>query len=294
MGVNTVLKDIGRVYVVWNMPDRATLIRRLSFAAYFIAAFFLFLFLLFPFDRVKSKLEAEIRMRTPLELSVSRVSPRFFNRFVFHDVVLSDKAGKKLFESPRVHTKVSLFGLLRGLLSLNISAEAYGGELSVKARQGPGIQYLLLDATGLDVGAYPLLKDIGMRLSGKLGGNFEMTGDAGKGRLWLTGLTTRELKIKGFPVPDLDFEQGWLEGELKADRLSVKKLELEGKDLKVRVTGDMVLNERGTLNLMVKLKPSERLAREQAGIVGLLKNRDAEGFYQFTLGGTLDMPVPRL
>ena len=164
---------------------------------------------------------------------------------MFHDVVLSDKAGKKLFESPRVHTKVSLFGLLRGLLSLNISAEAYGGELSVKARQGPGIQYLLLDATGLDVGAYPLLKDIGMRLSGKLGGNFEMTGDAGKGRLWLTGLTTRELKIKGFPVPDLDFEQGWLEGELKADRLSVKKLELEGKDLKLRVTGDMVLNERG-------------------------------------------------
>ena len=63
--MNTVLKDIGRVYVVWNMPDRATLIRRLSFAAYFIAAFFLFLFLLFPFDRVKSKLEAEIRMRTP-------------------------------------------------------------------------------------------------------------------------------------------------------------------------------------------------------------------------------------
>jgi type II secretion system protein N len=191
------------------MPDRKTLIRRLFLAAYFAAAFLVFLLLLFPFDRVKTKLENEVRSRTPVELSVARISPRFFNSFVLSDVVLSDKSGKVLFESPSVRTTVSLFGLVRGLLALDMKAQAYGGELLIKAQQGPGRHYLLLDANGLDIGSYPMLKDLGLKLSGRLGGNFEMTGDAGKGRLWLKGLTSRELKIKGFPIPDLDFEQCW-------------------------------------------------------------------------------------
>ena len=276
------------------MVDRKTLIRRLSFAAYFTAVFLTFLLLLFPFDRVKSKLENEVRQRTPLELSVARISPRFFNRFVLTDVVVSDKQGKVLFESPSVKTTVSLFSLLRGALSLNLKAKAYGGELLVKAQQGPGRQYLMVDADGLDIAAYPLMKDFGLKLTGKFGGNFEMSNDAGKGRLWLKGLTSRELKIEGFPVPDLDFEKGWMEGDLKGDRLTVRKLELEGKDLTVRATGDLILRERGTINLIVKLKPSERLAHEQAGLISLLQNRDPEGFYQFTLGGLLTAPMPRL
>jgi len=276
------------------MVDKKTLIRRLSFAAYFIAVFLLFLLLLFPFDRVKSKLESEVRLRTPFELSVARISPRFFGRFVLIDVVVSDKKNKILFESPAVKTTVSLFSLLRGGISVNMKAPAYGGELLVKAHQSPKQQSLLIDADGLDIASYPMMKDFGLKLSGKIGGNFEMNGDTGKGRLWLKGLTSRELKIKGFPVPDLDFEKGWLEADFKGDRMTIRKLELEGKELKIRATGDMVLRERGTLNLLVKVKPSERLAREQASIFSLLKNRDAEGFYQFSLGGLLNEPIPRL
>ena len=253
-----------------------------------------FLLLLFPFDRVRTKLESEVRLRTPVELSVARISPRFFNRFVLSDVVVSAKGGKVLFESPSVRTTVSLFSALRGRLSLDMKGQSYGGVLLVKTQQGPGRQNLLVDADGLDIGSYAMLKDFGLKLSGKLGGNFEMTGDVGKGRLWLKGLTSRELKIKGFSIPDLDFEQCWLEAELKGDRLTIKKMELDGKELKVRCLGDLVLRDRGTLNLSVKLKPSERLATEQAGIFSLLKNKDAEGFYQFSLGGTVSDPLPRL
>ena len=104
--------------------------------AYFAAAFLIFLLFLFPFDRIKSRIESEVRLRTPVELSISRISPRFFNRFALIDVVVSDRTGKELFKSPSVHTKVSLFGLLRGLLSIDLNTAAYGGELSVKARQG--------------------------------------------------------------------------------------------------------------------------------------------------------------
>ena len=282
------------VLLTKEMVDKKTLIRRLSFAAYFAAAFFIFLLLLFPYDRIKSRIESEVRLRTPLELSVARISPRFFNRFALIDVVVSDKTGRVLFKSPSVHTKVSLFGLLRGLLSVDLNAAAYGGELSVRARQGVNPQSLVLDADGLDISAYPLLKDFGLEVSGRLGGNFEMSGDAGKGRFLFKELAWRGLKVKGFPVPDLDFEQGWLEAELKGDRLTIRKMEMEGKELKIFTSGDVVLRERGSLNLVVKLKPSERLAREYAAIVSLLKNRDADGFYQFTLGGTLDMPMPRL
>ncbi len=276
------------------MPDKKSLIRWLSFTAYFVAVFLVFLLFLFPFDRVRTRLESEVRQRTPFELSISRISPRFFNSFMLSDVVVSDRTGRVLFESPSVRTTVSLFSLLRGRPSLDMNARAYGGELLVKVRQGPGRRYLLCDANGLDIGSYALLKDFGVKLSGKLGGNFEMTNDTGKGRLLIKGLTTRELKIKGFSIPDLDFEQSWLETDIKGDRLTIKKLELEGKELKVRCLGDLILRERGTINLTVKLKPSERMAREQAGILSLLKSKDAEGFYQFILGGTLSEPLPRL
>ncbi len=276
------------------MMDRKLFIRRASFAAYFAAAFLIFLFILFPFERVKSRLVSEVGSRTPFELSVAHISPRFFNRFVLKDVVLSDKAGKVLFESKYVHTTISLFGLLRKLLSVQLNAPAYGGEIYLKVRQGTAQQSFALDASGLDIGAYSLLKDLGLQVTGKLGGNFEMNGDAGKGTVWFKGLAWRGLKVKGFSVPDLDFDQGWLEGELKGERLTVKKLEIEGKDLKIQASGDMMLRERGLLNLAVKLKPSERLAREQSGILALLKNKDTEGFYQFTIGGTVSDPLPRL
>jgi type II secretion system protein N len=276
------------------MIDKKKLIRWLSLTAYFIAAFLLFLLLLFPFDRVKAKLVNEVRERTALDLTVSRISPRFFNSFTLTDVVLSDQKGKVLFESPSVRTSVSLFSLLRGMLSLDMKAKAYGGNLLVKAQQGGTLRKFLIDAEGLDISAYQPLKDFGLKLSGRLGGNVEMNGDVGKGRLWLKGLTSRELKIKGFSIPDLDFDQCWFEADIKGDRLTIKKLELDGKELKVQCLGDVVLRDRGTLNLTVKLKPSERLAQEQSVVFSLLKNKDADGYYQFSLGGTLADPLPRL
>ena len=275
------------------MPDKRTIIRRLLFAGYFVAAFLIFLLLLFPFDRIKARIESEVRLRTPYELAIARISPRFFNTVVLSDVVVSDKSGKVLFESPAIRTSVSLFGLIRGLTALSMQATAYSGDLLVKTQQGTGRQYLFVDANGLDVGSYPLLKNAGVHLTGKLGGNFEMTNGSGKGRLWIKGVTSRDLTVKGFKIPDLDFEQCWLEVDVKGDRLVVKKLELDGKELKIRATGDLVLRERGIMSLAVKLKPSERMAQEQAWITSLLKSKDAEGYYQFTLGGTLAEPMPR-
>lgn len=275
------------------MIDRPILIRRLSFSLYFVIAFLTFLVFLFPFERVKARLESETRTRTQLELNIARISPRFINRFVLADVVVSDRAGRVLFESPSVRTHVSLFGFLRGLLTVNLKAQAYGGSVSLRTEQGVKRQYVSLDADGLDLGSYTLFKTLGLKLSGKLGGSYEATGDAGKGRLVIRNLASRELKVMGFPAPDLDFDQGWLEGEVKGDRFTIRKLELDGKELKVRISGDLVLREKGTLNLAVKFKPSERLATEQAGLLSLLKNKDSDGYYLLTLAGTVAEPMPR-
>ncbi len=99
----------------------------------------------------------------------------------------------------------------------------------------------MLDANSLDIASYALFKAAGFKLAGKVGGNFEMNNDTGKGRLWLKGVTSRDLKIKGFAIPDLDFDKGWLEADIKGDRMTIRKMELEGKELKVRMTGDLVL-----------------------------------------------------
>jgi len=276
------------------MPERRPIIRILALSTYFLLAFLLFLFLLFPFDRIKLRLESEVGQRTGLELSIAHVSPRFFNRFALRDMVLSTRSGSVLFESPEAHATLSVLAFLRGALALDLHASAYNGEVVLHTRQEKNAQSFQMDANNLDIASYALLKLQGFHLAGLLGGNFEMIGDSGKGKLWVKGLASRELKVKGFPVPDLDFEQGWIEGELKGDRLFVKKLELEGKELSLRVNGDMVLREQGMLNLTIKLKPSERLAHDQSALLSLLKNKDIDGFYILTLGGTVASPLPRL
>lgn len=276
------------------MPDKKTIIRIVSYTAYFLLVFIVFLLLLFPYERLKTKIESEVRARTLVELSIGGMAPRFINRFVLSDVVVSDAAGAVLFESKRVSTSVSLFQLLRGVVAIDLSAAAYGGTIQVNAKEGKGIRNIAVDATDLDIGAYALLKQLGIKITGKMGGTFEMSGDAGKGRVWIKGLATREIQIVGFSVPDLDFDQCWLDADLRGDRMTVKKFDLDGKELKVRVAGDLVLRERGTLNLLVKIRPSERLAREQSGLLSFVPNKDAEGFHQFTLGGTLSQPLPRL
>ncbi len=273
--------------------DKKTLIRRLSFAAYFFAVFLVFLLFQFPYGHVKSRLESEVRSRTPFELSVARISPRFFNYFVLTDVVISDKQGKVLFESPSVGASVSLLRLLIGALSLDLTSRAYNGDLVIKVQQQTGRQSLAIDANGLDLSSYTLLRNAGFKLTGKAGGNFEMVNDSGKGRFWIKSVTSRDLKVKGFAVPDLDFDKGWIEAELKGDRLLIKKLDLEGKDLKLQLSGDLVLRERGSMNLSIKIRPSERLSHEQSTLFSLLKNRDPEGFYLISLGGTLSEPLPR-
>jgi len=275
------------------MLDRKTLIRRSSFALYFVIAFVTFLVVLFPFDRIKTRLESEVRTGTQMELNIARISPRFLNRFVLSDVVLSDRTGRVVFESPAIHAHVSLFNLLRGIVAVTMKGHAYGGDLAVKTEQGLKRRFFAVDADRLDIATYSLLKNLGLTVSGSLGGTFEMNGDAGKGRFLLKGLATRELKIKGFPVPDLDFDQAWIEGDVKGDRFSIRKLELDGKELKIRISGDLVMREQGTLNLAVKFKPSERLATEQAGLLSLLKNRDPDGYYLLTLAGTVAEPLPR-
>jgi type II secretion system protein N len=274
--------------------DRKKIVRVALLTAYFVAAFVMFAFLLFPYARVKDRLETEVRTRTPYELSIARISPRFLNRFRLVDVVVSDRDGAVLFESPLVRTHVSLFAFLRGLLSVDLKGKAYGGEFAVKTEQGRKRRYLALDASGLDIGSYDLLKQKGLKLSGLAGGSAELNDGNGKARIWVKDLASRELKVMGFPIPDLDFEQGWIEVETKGDRMTVKKLELDGKELKVRISGDLVMDPRGMLNLIVKFKPSERLRQQQEGLLALLKTRDAEGFYQLSLGGTLAAPVPRL
>jgi len=270
------------------------LIRPISFAAYFIAAFLLFFFLRLPYDRIKTRIESEVRQRTSLDLSIGRISPRVVNRFRLTDVSLSNRSGQVLLESPSLTASISMLNLLRGVVALDLDAKAYGGELLASAKIGRNQRQFELHASDLDLARYSLFSATGINLGGKLGGSFDMTGDSGALKAQVKGMTSRGLTIKGFPVPDLDFDRCWLDANIRGGRLSLKKLELEGKELNINCGGDIALGDRGGMNLLFRLKPSERLNHEQAGILSLFKTRDADGFYQFGLGGTLSEPALRL
>ncbi len=96
------------------------------------------------------------------------------------------------------------------------------------------------------------------------------------------------------PVPELTLGNLKLEVPVSDGKVELKNTRLAGTDLEISLDGTLQLNEvvgRSAINMMLGLKPTEKLLSSDPLLRPILKNfdsaKDSEGFYGLAITGTL-------
>lgn len=282
--------------------------RNLKILAYGLGAVFLtlyFMFLTFPFEAVQDRLIASVAglIRLPIQVKEIRSTPLLWIRL--SDVRLLEGPGAEA-QAPlkidEAKIRPSLPALALGRVSLRVKANLWGGRLSAKLGQRKGERTVKLSWKGLrleSLGPMVGLKEA--KLAGAFSGslNLAMQGEnwaTGRGNLSarLTEGSSRNLSVAGFPTPELKDIRGSLDLRVEQKKAFLDGLALESPSLQLFVEGTADLLPRlssSRLDLKGRLKLGEDLAQTyQPMVSGLLRNRDDQGFYTFSLKGTPTNP----
>ncbi|MBI3353668.1 MAG: type II secretion system protein GspN [Nitrospirae bacterium] len=291
----------------WNtVKNRSNLTRILLYLLYFAILFFLFLYLLFPYDKLKERLIYEAESKSALKVSINKLTPLLFNGIWLKDVEVfhrDNPKGAPLFKGD-IGLRFSLFRLIRRGIAVKGDIRAYNGEaiVNITDRKIQG------DIKGIDLGAYTALKglydvDAAGIMSGRLdaasgadifsGSSLNLEKINGEARFNIANLSVKNLKILGLKLPDTFFDAVQSELRINDGRLNIKRLSLEGRELNIQVTGDIILAREissSPMNIIVRIKPSVRFEEENKIFFSMGKAKDGEGFYNINIRGTLRTP----
>lgn len=223
----------------------------LGYAAAGGVLFLVFLLATFPYADTLSGVLA------PMGFSVSTRNLTFHFPFGMNmeGLRLVDASGsstRPLLESDQARITPALVSLLAGSPGINLQAEAYGGELRLRARRAGGsATSFTFDATDIHIERYPALRAVGADLAGVLSGAGEVRVAAGdlrsdSGTLMLSARETSVRIAAGMPRLRL----GVIAATFALDhgKLIVQSLKSTG--------GDLNLSGRGVIELQPKLPDS--------------------------------------
>ncbi len=259
-----------------------------------------FMFVTFPFEVVQDRLLAMVsgQVGRPLTAAEIRATPLLWVRLSGVRVGPPGSPDRAPFTVEEVRIRPSLPGLALGRLALRMKARLYGGRLSGTFGQKRGERSVKLAWKGLRLDSLgPLAGMKEASLAGSFSGNLHL---AIQGENWATGrgslsarLTegaSRNFSLLGFPAPDLQDVEGSVEVRLQQKKAYLDRLALESPTLQLSVEGTADLLPRlssSRLDLKGRLKLGGDLAATYQPMVdGLLRNRDDQGFYTFSLKGT--------
>ncbi len=291
----------------WNtVKNRSNLTRILLYLLYFATLFFLFLYLLFPYDKLKERLIYEVESKSVLRVNINKLTPLLFNGIRLSEVEVfhrDNPKGAPLFKGD-IGLRFSLFRLIRRGIAVKGDIRAYNGEAIVNTTE----RKIQGEIKGIDLGAYTTLKglydvDAAGIMSGRLdaasgadifsGSSLNLEKINGEARFNIANLSVKNLKILGLKLPDTFFDAVQSELRINDGRLNIKRLSLEGRELNIQVTGDIILTREinsSPLNIVVRIKPSVRFEEENKIFFSMGKAKDSEGFYNINIRGTLRTP----
>jgi type II secretion system protein N len=274
---------------------------------YFILLFLFFLYLLFPYDKLKERMIFEIESRSSLSVKINKLSPLLFNGIKLTDAEVSLKNDPKktpLFKGD-ARLRLSLLQLIRLGLSVKGSIKAYNGEAALNIANNR----IAGEIRGIDISSYAALKALfGIDAAGIINGRMDvsssnnmlsangmgLTKAGGEARFDISQFSLRNVNILGIKLPDTSFDAVQSEMRLEQGRVNIKKLSLEGRDLNLYVSGDIVIAGdmlSSPLNITVRIKPSVRFEEENKVFFSMSKGKGPDGFYNINIRGTLRSPA---
>ncbi len=274
---------------------------------YFILLFLFFLYFLFPYDKLKDRMIFEIESRSSLSVKINKLSPLLFNGIKLTDAELSLKNDPKktpLFKGD-ARLRLSLLQLIRLGLSVKGSIKAYNGEAALNIANNR----IAGEIRGIDISSYAALKALfGIDAAGIINARMDisssnnmlsangmgLTKAGGEARFDISRLSLRNLNILGIKLPDTSFDAVQSEMRLEQGRVNIKRFSLEGRELTIQITGDMVLTGdiySSPLNIRIRIKPSIRFEEENKIFFSMAKGKESDGFYSINIRGLLRSPI---
>jgi len=284
--------------------------RWLGYIFYCIILAVFLLYYRFPSDALRDYLQIRANnLNTPLFLSIDRIKPwpPFGLRLWQTEISFKDKPAKVIFGADSLLFRPSAWSFFRGKGKYCFECLAYGGDIS-------GCVYFEnnnmaapftseIELKDIRIGTYEYLKDlIGRHVDGILKGTINYSGQQkdlmnGVGEANLRLLDGRvELLLPILSLNSIDFNEVKINMDLKRQRINLKRLELEGPQLKGSLSGTIGLKRnfaKSTLDLKGRVEPFASFFKDAEGVsiaVRLFKKRLRRGTLGFIIRGTIGEP----
>ena len=280
--------------------------KHIGYGLFTLLAIVYFSFLTFPYDVVKDRYLAQPIRGLPCRVSIEKVraTPFLWIRASGIDVSQAEKDQASFLRLSEVRLRPSLLRLMTGKLAFRFKAALYGGKVHGKAGKGKETVDLALNWKNIALARLPVEARLpGAKLQGNFNGEMDLRmriqgnrilpGD-GTLKARLTGGFAKDLQVRGFALPGLEGITGQGEITLAQNRATVDVLTLKADLLDFALEGKMDVARSLTaspLKLKGKVKLSGTLASQyQPMLSGFLRKQDKDGFYIFSIRGTLGSP----
>lgn len=281
----------------------------LIYIGYVIAFFislYLFILLSLPSDQIASYVVENYVRPAGLNLTYKGTSISPFMDLVLKNVEVEITEENQRFNFERLSAGLSLWGYLSGTTPVIIKASGYGGEIGLSFGMKKDRINLMIKLSGVDLSMVDLIKEkSGLNIKGVVDlyadiryDKKESKNNSGKIRLNIKGSEIKGGKVMGFEIPAINTGDLSSEIEIKEGKFKVLNFRSRGKDVEIRLSGDGGFSSpisRSNLNLSLRAKPAQAFIDKEEKLKTLLfgigNSLDKEGFYNFSIKGTLSSPT---
>ena len=268
----------------------------LGYFGFFVFGFLVCFYLTFDVGIIKSELE-NLTKGGNFQLSINRLDKYRLSGFKAVGVKIRFPDSSTAIDIDQIQARISVIPLIFGKKKVSFKVLLYGGKVSGMMSRGKRGFRAELSAQGLDLARLKAQSDKGLTISGKVMSKVEINlFNLDNVKTWSGRIETsissgriNNLSYLGASLPEINFDQGKLNLEMKAGRAEIKTLELSSPDFPLMGQGLIEFRipiENSLLNLEFKLSPSDSYL-EQAEPLKTLLPGDGRVPYQGSLAGLL-------
>jgi len=288
------------------MPEKIKTLGK--YAGYGLLALLLFLYfslLTFPYDLLKDRLLLQWADKLPCRIHIEeiRTTPFLWIQCTGIEIFQKKKMeGEQPLDLEKLKMRPSLLKLITGKPVLRLKGLIYNGQVKGTAGKNNKDMEIALDWKDIQMSDNPLLAKMeGSQMTGMLSGELLLNLKLDH---WITseGTLTFQfdqgsfsgLQIRGFTLPDMQEVTGKGEIRMAKKKATVETLALTSDLLSSSLDGKIDLRSRfnsSRLNIKGKIKLTGELASQyEPMLASILRNKDEENFYAYTIKGSIKNP----
>ncbi|MBI5207785.1 MAG: type II secretion system protein GspN [Candidatus Firestonebacteria bacterium] len=256
----------------------------------------------FPYDKLINRFTSQYDFHIESE----KISYRPISSLNLKNISIisaKDKNTLYLLESSELLLDFYIFPLFQNILSTDLYAKAYNGEITGQIEYNlkkDSLNILSLEFKNLDISQYSypnnfqtLFKIKGL-LSGKIILNKINNEYKGNGDLLLSGpVIISEIVYNGINFPNLEFKEISFNFEYNNNTFLLKKLEFNGRTILALINGQIELHEpieQSLLALSLWIGPSKNTKQNISNILTLFTGTNLEKGLNIKIHGTINNP----